>query len=66
MGELAGTARIFTTTRVRAILLETEMLKTKPQKQANGLYMNMGFDDIMRRVSQIKPSKPKKNAKRKK
>ncbi|HUZ07953.1 MAG TPA: hypothetical protein VMV89_10755 [Candidatus Paceibacterota bacterium] len=42
------------------------MLKTKPQKQANGLYMNMGFDDIMRRVSQIKPSKPKKNAKRKK
>jgi hypothetical protein len=26
----------------------------------------MGFDDIMRRVSQIKPSKPKKNAKRKK
>jgi hypothetical protein len=42
------------------------MVKTKPQKPANGLYMDMGFDDIMRRVSQIKPSKPKKSAKRKK
>jgi hypothetical protein len=42
------------------------MLKTKPQKQENGLYLDMGFDEIMRRVSQIKPSKPKKNAKRKK
>jgi len=41
-------------------------LKEKQQKQANGLYLNMGFDDIMRRVAQIKPSKPKKSAKRKK
>ena len=30
------------------------------------MYLEMGFDDIMRRVSQIKPTKPKKNAKRKK
>jgi hypothetical protein len=35
-------------------------------KPANGLYLDMGFDDIMRRVSKIKPTKPKKNAKRKK
>jgi hypothetical protein len=41
-------------------------VKTKPQKPENDLYRDMGFDDIMRRVSKIKPSKPKKNAKRKK
>jgi hypothetical protein len=43
-----------------------KMLKTKPQKQTGVTYLDMGFDDIMRCVSQIKPSKPKKNAKRKK
>jgi hypothetical protein len=41
-------------------------VKTKPQKQTNDLYSDMSFDDIMRRVSKIKPTKPKKNAKRKK
>jgi len=41
-------------------------VKSKPQKQANELYVNAGFDDIMRRVSQLKPLKPKKRAKRKK
>jgi len=35
-------------------------VKTKPQSQPSQ------FDELMRKVSQIKPSKPKKNAKRKK
>jgi hypothetical protein len=34
------------------------IVKTAPQKSA--------FDDLMRKVSLIKPTKPKKNAKRKK
>jgi hypothetical protein len=40
------------------------MVKTKPQKQAGVPKPEMNFDDIMRRVSQLKPaSKPAKRKK---
>jgi hypothetical protein len=55
--------------RVRSRVMQHakfKTVKTKSQKKPNDLYTDMGFDDIMRRVSKIKPSKPKKNAKRKK
>ena len=35
-------------------------VKTQPQKQPSR------FDDMMRKISLVKPTKPKKNAKRKK
>ena len=40
------------------------MLKTKPQKQTGGLKVDMEFDDFMRRLVRVKPSK--KSARRKK
>jgi hypothetical protein len=39
-------------------------LKTKPQKQNGGLKVDMEFDDFMRRLVRVKPSK--KSARRKK
>jgi len=39
-------------------------VKEKPRKQSGGLKVDMQFDDFMRRLVRVKPSK--KNAKRKK
>jgi hypothetical protein len=39
-------------------------MKSKPQKQAGALKLDMDFDEAMRRVAKIKPAK--KTAKRKK
>ncbi len=41
-------------------------VKTTPKKEPRGLKLDMDFDEAMRRALQVKPEKPKKNAKRKK
>jgi hypothetical protein len=43
-----------------AAFAKVKMLKTPPQKQPSR------FDDMMRKISLLKPTKPKKSAKRKK